>query len=127
MKKIILSAVSLAVLATAPAHAINAKYRAQLERSGCTQVTEADGTCDIHKTKAENAKTVKPKQDKHAAELRVIGEDILGLNLDAARPGLAHHGFKQTDAPGIWLNDSGDTLRIATNNHGVITRVDVNK
>jgi hypothetical protein len=40
---------------SAPAHAINAKYRQQLERSGCTQVTEAQG-CDITKTKAENAK-----------------------------------------------------------------------
>lgn len=127
MKKLIITTAALAILAASPAHAINAKYRAQLERSGCTQVTEADGTCDIHKTKAENAKTVKPRQDKRAAELRVIGEDILGLKLDAARPGLAYHGFKQTDAPGIWLNDTGDTLRIATDSHGVINRVDVNK
>jgi hypothetical protein len=37
------------------ASAINAKYAKQLERSGCTQVTEAQG-CDITKTKAENAK-----------------------------------------------------------------------
>ncbi|MDT8954060.1 hypothetical protein [Aeromonas caviae] len=33
----------------------NHKYAEQLERSGCTQVTEAQG-CDIHKSKAENAK-----------------------------------------------------------------------
>jgi len=43
------------LLGIAPAHAINAKFSQQLERSGCTQVTEAQG-CDIHKTKAENAK-----------------------------------------------------------------------
>ncbi len=44
------------VLAFATAsHAINAQYAKQLERSGCTQVTELQG-CDIHKTKAENAK-----------------------------------------------------------------------
>jgi hypothetical protein len=36
-------------------HAINAKYRQQLERSGCTQASEAQG-CDITKTKEENAK-----------------------------------------------------------------------
>jgi len=47
--------VTLTLLGMAPAHAINAKYAQQLERSGCTQVTEAQG-CDIHKTKAENAK-----------------------------------------------------------------------
>jgi hypothetical protein len=44
-----------ALLAHTPAYAINAKYRQQLERSGCTQVTEAQG-CDITKTKKENAK-----------------------------------------------------------------------
>ncbi len=43
-----------ALVAAAPAHAISAKYREQLERSGCTQMTDGT-TCDIHKTKAENA------------------------------------------------------------------------
>lgn len=38
-----------------PAHAISAHYRAQLERSGCTQISATDGSCDISKTKAENA------------------------------------------------------------------------
>ncbi|MBL0615362.1 hypothetical protein [Aeromonas veronii] len=47
--------ITLTLLGITPAHAISAKYAQQLERSGCTQVTEAQG-CDIHKTKAENAK-----------------------------------------------------------------------
>ncbi|MBL0481776.1 hypothetical protein [Aeromonas veronii] len=47
--------ITLTLLGIAPAHSISAKYAEQLERSGCTQVTEAQG-CDIHKTKAENAK-----------------------------------------------------------------------
>lgn len=47
--------ITLTLLGIASAHAISAKYAEQLERSGCTQVTEAQG-CDIHKTKAENAK-----------------------------------------------------------------------
>ena len=46
---------TLSLLATAPAHAISAKYRQQLEHSGCTQLSELQG-CDIHKSKAENAK-----------------------------------------------------------------------
>lgn len=58
MKKCVLIALGTALLATAPAHAISAKYREQLERSGCTQVTELQG-CDITKTKAENAKAMK--------------------------------------------------------------------
>ena len=47
--------VTATLVAQTPAHAINAKYRQQLERSGCTQVSEAQG-CDITKTKEENAK-----------------------------------------------------------------------
>ena len=50
-----ITAISVALLAHTPAHAINAKYRQQLERSGCTQVTEAQG-CDITKTREQNAK-----------------------------------------------------------------------
>lgn len=38
-----------------PAHAINAHYRAQLERSGCTEMSTLQG-CDVNKTKEENAK-----------------------------------------------------------------------
>ncbi|PJD07983.1 hypothetical protein B9Q20_08905 [Enterobacter mori] len=45
----------LFAIAATPAHAINAHYRAQLERSGCTQISDGDGSCDITKTKAENA------------------------------------------------------------------------
>lgn len=37
------------------AYAIDAKYREQLERSGCTQISEAQG-CDINKTAEENIK-----------------------------------------------------------------------
>lgn len=44
-----------ALLTQGHAHAINAAYARQLERSGCTQVSEAQG-CDIRKSKAENAK-----------------------------------------------------------------------
>lgn len=55
MNKIILPTLALLMLVQFPAHAINDKYRKQLEQSGCTQVSELQG-CDIHKSKAENAK-----------------------------------------------------------------------
>jgi hypothetical protein len=54
MKKTLILALGVALLAQNSAHAINAKYRRQLERSGCTQVSETQG-CDITKTKEENA------------------------------------------------------------------------
>ncbi len=57
MKTTLLSAsvLAIALLAGTDAHAIDAKYREKLERSGCTQMSEMQG-CDINKTKAENAK-----------------------------------------------------------------------
>jgi hypothetical protein len=55
MKKKLLIVLVATALAYTPAHAIDAKYRKLLERSGCTQISETEG-CDIHKTKAQNAK-----------------------------------------------------------------------
>ncbi|EHO9417870.1 hypothetical protein KNC47_003809 [Salmonella enterica] len=52
-KILMISALALVAIAASPAHAISEKYRQQLERSGCTQVTDGNG-CDIHKTKAQN-------------------------------------------------------------------------
>ena len=55
MHKPLMAAVALTLLAQSPAHAISAKYRQQLEHSGCTQASELQG-CDITKSKADNAK-----------------------------------------------------------------------
>jgi hypothetical protein len=55
MNRIILPVLAILLTAQSPAFAINDKYRKQLEQSGCTQVSETQG-CDIHKSKAENAK-----------------------------------------------------------------------
>lgn len=126
MKKLILTTVALAILAASPAHAINAKYRAQLERSGCTQVTAGDGTCDIHKTKEENAKTAKPKDNVHAAQLRAMGEDLLGTDAEEAAGVLKAHGFQQTD-PGIWFNPKTNDVVKTTIRNGVISTTTINK
>lgn len=61
MKKLMI-ALTLATVAAAPAHAISAKYREQLERSGCNEMN-AGSTCDIHKTPAQNAAAEKKSQD----------------------------------------------------------------
>ena len=55
MKSAQIIAAGLALLAASSAQAINSSYAKQLERSGCTQLTEAQG-CDITKTQAQNAK-----------------------------------------------------------------------
>lgn len=62
--------------AVMPAHAINAHYRAQLERSGCTQVSDSDGTCDIHKTKAQNAKATSGSNTFTADADHVLNQPI---------------------------------------------------
>ncbi|MTD26510.1 hypothetical protein [Erwinia sorbitola] len=54
MKKLIVAMV-ISALMSGPAFAISQSYRAKLERSGCTQVSELQG-CDINKTKAQNQK-----------------------------------------------------------------------
>jgi hypothetical protein len=55
MKKTLAIAIVALLSVHTSAYATNAKYRQQLERSGCTQASEAQG-CDITKTKEENAK-----------------------------------------------------------------------
>ena len=54
MNKAIIAALIFTTINVAPAHAISAQYRAQLERSGCN-MENAGKTCDIHKTKAQNS------------------------------------------------------------------------
>lgn len=55
MKNRLMVTLGVVLLAGTSSYAIDAKYRQLLERSGCTQVSEMQG-CDIHKSKAENAK-----------------------------------------------------------------------
>lgn len=62
--KFTLLALLFSVVVT-PAHAINAHYRAQLERSGCTQISAGDGSCDVSKTKAENTAQHEPTASVH--------------------------------------------------------------
>lgn len=79
-----------------PAHAINAHYRAQLEASGCTQLDEGV-TCDLHKTKAQNA-----EHQAKTEEIKVmIGQPIA----DAAERLLAE-GWKPNE--GHWYQ--GDKM-----------------
>lgn len=75
MNKIILPTLALLMLVQFPAHAINDKYRKQLEQSGCTQVSELQG-CDIHKSKAENAKAgfTNPAADSASTQTPYAGQ-----------------------------------------------------
>ncbi|WP_336219329.1 hypothetical protein [Citrobacter amalonaticus] len=82
------------------AHAINAHYRDQLIRSGCTQVTEANGTCDIHKTKAQNeARFATDPAVKERREIQAfINDSLLGSSIQDANSALENYGFHPVDA-----------------------------
>lgn len=58
----ITAAFGLLLLVALPSHAISAKHRAALERSGCDMQTE-NTWCDIHKTKAQNLKNRPTEED----------------------------------------------------------------
>ncbi|MFJ3456375.1 hypothetical protein ACIPMZ_05325 [Scandinavium goeteborgense] len=55
-KKMMMIATTLVVggMFSFPASAISQAYRAQLEKSGCTQVSEANGTCRPELTRKQN-------------------------------------------------------------------------
>lgn len=116
MKKLIISAAVLAAVAAMPAHAISQKYREQLERSGCTQMTDGNG-CDITKSKEWNRKHAPAKAAKPALTAKqqygqIVGEaeSILGMKGAKSDSYLVEHGWRQA-ANGDW-NKAGHALRV---------------
>ncbi|MCH7307963.1 hypothetical protein MMO38_07380 [Acinetobacter sp. NIPH 1852] len=100
MKLMIAGLISCGVMNSA--YAIDAKYRQQLEFSGCTQVSELQG-CDISKTKEENIKagfvqssTVVTDQNTSISQPQWIAERRDGTSL--AR-------IKIDQQQRIWVND----------------------
>lgn len=107
MKKIITFLAMSVAIAAPTAHAINAHYRDQLIRSGCTQVTEAQG-CDIHKTKAQNeaagfssgvaptAKSDVKKFDGDYVARRPNGQRIANIHIGAGKATVGGKPVKAT-------------------------------
>lgn len=97
---------------TSPVHAISETYRSQLERSGCTQVTDGHG-CDIHKTRAQNdASAAKPALSPEQQHGQIVGEaeTILAMKGIAAEEYLVEKGWKQQSS-GKWIK-AGHVLSI---------------
>ena len=96
MKNKLIIAVSIAALSSTSAHAINAKYREQLLRSGCTQVSEAQG-CDITKSKEENAKAGfvndAPSQDAKVNDTPFDATGTVSCSMGDAAPGSSQCEF----------------------------------
>ncbi|EHL8229996.1 hypothetical protein KE423_003913 [Salmonella enterica] len=129
MKKLIaLSALAAALAATSPAHAISDHYRAQLERSGCTQQTDGHG-CDIHKTAAENHDAAlkdgnRTQAQKDRAALNASLEDnVLAAPVEKALSALKALGFRQVK--GEYVNPNGDRVIIDVDHGGSVRGVTV--
>ena len=117
-KKLLIS-ILFSSLASAPAFAISASYRAQLERSGCNQQTELDGTCDIHKTKAENQKAATSPESKERAELAsFLRDSVEGQKAEDAYSALEAYGFNNTK-PLTWVKGA-HTVKLEMNDSGLI-------
>lgn len=129
MKKALIAALTLAAITTAPAHAISAQYRAQLERSGCNEMN-AGKWCDIHKTKAENAKnTVKqtpnPVKESNVPQYVKEAENIINLKGIAAEEYLIERGWRQ-QADGDWKKGA-HLMRVIENKKGFVANAQVIK
>lgn len=93
-----LAVMVLAMATVLPAHAISAHYREQLDRSGCTMVTDSNGTCDIHKTKAQNAKAAQTPAMQERAKIAAMLEDsVIGQSTDDAYAALEKSGFQNPE------------------------------
>jgi len=103
MKSKVLFVAGTSLLLQLPAHSINANYAKQLERSVCTQVSEAQG-CDITKTKAQNARA--------------------GLVNEA--PTAKETGTNQTPYAGKWIAKAAGGATVATIQIDSKERVKVN-
>lgn len=126
MIKIALYAIPLVILTASPAHAISEKYRSQLERSGCTQVTDGHG-CDIHKTRAQNAASAaKPALSPEQQHGQIVGEaeSILAMKGIAAEEYLVEKGWKQQSSS-QWIK-AGHVLNIVEDG-GVVRSAQLTK
>ena len=112
MKKTLITLAVFAAIAVSPAHAISAKYRAQLERSGCTQMTDGNG-CDIHKTKTQNAAAANTPKGHQAKTLKqVIDAEVIGATDIDSFNALTREGFKQYKGKmDVWQRDR-DNVRV---------------
>lgn len=97
-KALIRICIGMIVLSTMPVHAISQKYRQQLERSGCTQMTDGNG-CDITKTKSENIPGKISKERKELTEF--LRDSVVGQKADDAFEALKGYGYSSS-SPDVW-------------------------
>lgn len=95
IKKIILASAIAASLVACSAKAINRDYRAQLEHSGCTQVTEAQG-CNLNMSREWNTRHgfIQDDNDDHGYD-RDRRHGHHNRDTDNGREEVSRHEVKQ--------------------------------
>lgn len=84
MKKSLLAIILVTATISFNASAISESFRKQLDSSGCTQVTEANGSYDISKTKAQNSQHTKKVFTGHGVEVVFMNDQSVTVNGKAA-------------------------------------------
>lgn len=93
-----------------PVFAISEAYRAQLERSGCTQVEDANGTCNVKQNVHHDAAPKKTTADKQHAMERNLDSHIAGRYQGQAVDYMEKAGWKSVNAERTrWRNKEGLT------------------
>ncbi|MCH7340513.1 hypothetical protein [Acinetobacter higginsii] len=87
------------------AYAIDAKYRQQLEQSGCTQVSEAQG-CDITKNKEENSKAGFVEQTVDVSSPSALATTQQPQWIAERSDGTALAVIKIDQQQRVWVNDT---------------------
>ena len=116
MHKTMITVAALALLIQSPAHAISAKYRQQLENSGCTQASELQG-CDITKSKAKNNEgaTVATIRTDGKEQVWVNGKQVKAKRADGAllfKQGtitFTIQGDRRLEGEDVWIDSDAGT------------------
>lgn len=92
---------------TASVQAISEGYRKQLEYSGCTQISDADGSCDIHKSKRENQRIHHQDAAPAGDMAHKLANAVAGKSLHQAGAVMAKSGWVKANADGtLWQKQS---------------------
>lgn len=106
-----------------PAHAISRAYRAQLERSGCTQQTDGNG-CDVTQSRAWNERhmTGQRAAPLKRALTRLDTRKLVGKPIDEVAEQLLDQQWKPDN--GKWQRE-GQTLVLEVKDN-IVTRARLN-
>lgn len=110
----VLLVLAVTAMTAGPAHAISAKYRAQLERDGCTQVQDANGECQPYKISV--IKTTRQ------AFSQADANHLIGQQIGDVAERLMSQGWKPNN--GKWRKNT-QTLTL-TVGEGTVTRARLN-